>query len=190
MLLQFNVIPASKCSKKDVLTAIDIYCKSVDSGSLTDTNEIMDYIWNPRKNIDKKREMFFYILYDQKSNVVGFAEYLGKLAFEFSRRAVEHHQNGRRAKGPAAAGLDADGRAGHLAAGAAVQAAHGADVIVAEETHNEVALAQQVAAFFLGQLRVFFDGSQQQCLQLQHLRNLTPCEHPAHQHQNGKGTGL
>lgn len=75
MLLQFNVIPASKCSKKDVLTAIDIYCKSVDSGSLTDTNEIMDYIWNPRKNIDKKREMFFYILYDQKSNVVGFAEY-------------------------------------------------------------------------------------------------------------------
>ena len=71
-----------------------------------------------------------------------------------------------------------------------MQAAHGADVIVAEKTHNEVALAQQVAAFFLGQLRVFFDGSQQQRFQLLHFRNLPPCEHPAHQHQNGKGIGL
>ena len=113
--------------------------------------------------------------------------HFGKLALQFSRRAIEHHQNGRRAEGPAAAILDADGGAGHLRAGAAVQAAHGADVIVAEKTHNEVALAQQVAAFFLGQLRVLLNGCQQQRLQLQHFRDLPPCEHPAHQHQNGKG---
>ena len=71
--------------------------------------------------------------------------HLGKLAFEFSRCAVEHHQNGRRAEGPAAAILDADGGAGHLRAGAAVQAAHGADIVVAEEAHDQVTFPQQVA---------------------------------------------
>lgn len=75
LLLQFNVLPASKCPKRDVLAAIDIYCKSVDQGSLTDTNQIMDYIWNFGSHIDEKRSMFFYILYDQKSDVIGFAEY-------------------------------------------------------------------------------------------------------------------
>ena len=76
--------------------------------------------------------------------------HLGKLALQLPRRTIEHHQNGRRAESPAAAVLDTDGRAGHLAAGAAVQAAHGADVIVAEKTQNEVAFAQQVAALLLG----------------------------------------
>ena len=34
------------------------------------------------------------------------------------------------------------------------------------------------------------DGRQQQRFQFQHLRDLPPGEHPAHQHQNGKGVGL
>ena len=58
MIIQFEVIPAIKCSKKDVISAIDIYCKSVDTNSKTDTNEIKDYIeyynnfryqWNLKK---------------------------------------------------------------------------------------------------------------------------------------------
>lgn len=75
MLLQFSVLPASKCSKRDVIAALDIYCKTVDPGSLTDTNQIKDYIWNTKNHCDEKRSMFFYILYDQDSNVIGFAEY-------------------------------------------------------------------------------------------------------------------
>lgn len=75
MLLQFSVLPASKCSKWDVIAALDIYCKTVDPGSLTDTNQIKDYIWNTKNHCDEKRSMFFYILYDQDSNVIGFAEY-------------------------------------------------------------------------------------------------------------------
>lgn len=75
MLLQFSVLPASKCSKKDVIAALDIYCKTVDPGSLTDTNQIKDYIWNPKNHCNEKRSMFFYVLYDQSSNVIGFAEY-------------------------------------------------------------------------------------------------------------------
>ena len=71
-----------------------------------------------------------------------------------------------------------------------MQAAHGADVVVAEKAQNEVAFAQQIAALLRGQLRVLLDGCQQQRLQLQHFRDLPPCEHPAHQHQNGKGIGL
>lgn len=30
MVTQFEVIPAAKCSKRDVISALDIYCKSVD----------------------------------------------------------------------------------------------------------------------------------------------------------------
>ena len=75
MLLQFSVLPASKCSKKDVIAALDIYCKTVDPGSLTDTNQIKDYIWNFKNHCNETRSMFFYILYDQNSNVIGFAEY-------------------------------------------------------------------------------------------------------------------
>lgn len=75
LVLQFSVFPASKCPKKDVIAALDIYCKSVDPGSLTDTNQIKDYIWNSKKHINENRSMFFYILYDQKKEVIGFAEY-------------------------------------------------------------------------------------------------------------------
>ncbi len=75
MLLQFSILPASKCSKTDVIAALDIYCKTVDPGSLTDTNQIKDYIWNSKNHCNEKRIMFFYILYDQHNNVTGFAEY-------------------------------------------------------------------------------------------------------------------
>ena len=57
--------------------------------------------------------------------------HLCKLALQLARRTIVHHQSGRRVKGPAAAFLDAEGKAGHLAAGAAMQAAHGADIIIA-----------------------------------------------------------
>ena len=49
---------------------------------------------------------------------------LGKLARKLARGAVEHHQHGRRAEGPAAVALDADGLPGHLPAGAAVEMTH------------------------------------------------------------------
>ena len=106
--------------------------------------------------------------------------HLGKLALKFSRCAVEHHQDGRGAKGPAAAGLDADGGTGHLSAGTAVQAAHGTDVIIAEKAQDKVAFAQQVAALLRRQFRVLLNGCQQQLFQLQHLWDLPPCEHPPH----------
>ena len=75
LLVQFSVLPASKCPKKDVIDALDIYCKTVDQGSLTDTNQIKDYIWNAKDHINEKRSMFFYILYNQDGDVIGFAEY-------------------------------------------------------------------------------------------------------------------
>lgn len=75
VLLQFSVIPASKCPKRDVVAALDIYCKTVDQGSLTDTNQIKDYIWNFKEHCNDKRVMFFYILYDKNNDVTGFAEY-------------------------------------------------------------------------------------------------------------------
>ena len=31
---------------------------------------------------------------------------------------------------------------------------------------------------------MLLNGSQQECLQLHHLRDLPPCEHTAHQHKN------
>ena len=71
--------------------------------------------------------------------------HLGQLPVQGSVLAVEHHQHRGGAKGPAAAVLDADGRAGHLGAGAAVQAAHGADVVVHQKAHDKVALPQQVS---------------------------------------------
>ena len=49
LFLQFSVLPAIKCPKKDVIAALDIYCKTVDQGSMTDTNQIKDYIWNSKK---------------------------------------------------------------------------------------------------------------------------------------------
>ena len=60
MTLQFNVVSAAKCPPKDVIEALDIYCKTVDPGSLTDTNQIKDYIWNNKAHSNEKRIMFFY----------------------------------------------------------------------------------------------------------------------------------
>lgn len=75
MVLKFRISSAASCPKKDVITALDIYCKSVDSGSLTDTNQIKDYIWNRKNYSDEKRHMFFYLLYGQDDNVLGFSEF-------------------------------------------------------------------------------------------------------------------
>ena len=116
--------------------------------------------------------------------------HLGELALEFAGRAVKHHQHRRRAERPAPAFLDADGGAGHLRAGAAVQAAHGADVVVAEKAHDEVALAEKVAALALRPVGVFGDRGEQQLLELEHLWDLPPVEHAAHEHQQGQGVGL
>ena len=71
-----------------------------------------------------------------------------------------------------------------------MQAAHGADVVVAKKAQNEIAFPQQVAALFFGQFRMLPDGRQQQRFQFQHFGDLPPGEHPAHQHQNGKGVCL
>lgn len=73
--MQFKVVPAAKCTKKDVILAIDIYCKSVDPGSMTDTNQIKDYIWNPKEHSQEPRTMFFYLLYGSDNEVEGFAEF-------------------------------------------------------------------------------------------------------------------
>ena len=74
MQIQFSVIPACKCKKKDIIAAIDIYCKTVDPGSFTDTNQIKDYIFNPKSHKDEARSMFFYLLFGSDNTVEGFAE--------------------------------------------------------------------------------------------------------------------
>ena len=75
MRLQFDIVDASKCSKKDVIEALDIYCKTVDPGSMTDTNQIKDYIWNKKAHSREERIMFFYLLYDINGTVNGFSEF-------------------------------------------------------------------------------------------------------------------
>lgn len=75
LVLQFSVLPAIKCPKKDVISALDIYCKTVDQGSMTDTNQIKDYIWNSKEHTNENRTMFFYLMYNQNRDVIGFAEY-------------------------------------------------------------------------------------------------------------------
>lgn len=79
MSLAFKIVPASECSKYDVISAIDIYLKSVDPESLTDSNEISDHIFNPKKYKNDKRKMFFYVLYaftkENKYEVVGLSEF-------------------------------------------------------------------------------------------------------------------
>ena len=110
--------------------------------------------------------------------------HFGKFAGKFARCPVKHHQYRRRSECPAAALVDTDGGTGHLTAGAAVQAAHRADVIIAEKTLDEVAFSQQIAAFLRGQLRMFRDRGHQQAFHLHHLWDLPPVEHAAHQHQD------
>ena len=75
MVLQFEIKPAEKCKKKDVLSALEIYCKFVDPGSMTDTNQIKDYIFNFRAHRQEPRTMFFYLLYGSDGAVEGFSEF-------------------------------------------------------------------------------------------------------------------
>lgn len=75
MVLHFEVKPADKCPKRDVLSALDIYCKSVDTGSMTDTNQIKDYIFNFKEHRQEPRDMFFYLLFGGDGVVEGFSEF-------------------------------------------------------------------------------------------------------------------
>ena len=74
MTLQFEIIPASKCPKKDVIEALELYSRTVDVGSFTDTNQIKDYIWNPSEHKYEKRTMFFHLFYGNDGSVEGFSE--------------------------------------------------------------------------------------------------------------------
>lgn len=75
MVLQFEVRSADKCSKQDILSALDIYCKTVDPGSMTDTNQIKDYIFNAKDHRQEKRTMFFHLLFGSDGTVEGFSEF-------------------------------------------------------------------------------------------------------------------
>ena len=71
MKVNYNIKHASKVNRKDLLAALNIYIKTVDKFSQTDTNQIMDYI---SKNYNENRIMFFFVLY-LNGDVCGFAEY-------------------------------------------------------------------------------------------------------------------
>lgn len=76
MKLEYRAVRANKRSPKvDVTKALDIYIKSVDESSLTNTNQILDYIYNPQNHKNESRKMFFYILYNINGDVEGFAEF-------------------------------------------------------------------------------------------------------------------
>lgn len=64
-----------KSSKRDVTKALDIYIQNVDEGSYTNTNQILDYIYNPQNHKSEPRKMFFYILYNMNGEVEGFSEF-------------------------------------------------------------------------------------------------------------------
>lgn len=74
MTLNFEIRPASKCSKRDVIAAIDIYSQMVDSSSRTDTNQIKYNIGNAKSRHTEKRDLFFYLFYGNNGKVEGFAE--------------------------------------------------------------------------------------------------------------------
>ena len=116
--------------------------------------------------------------------------HLRQLPVQLTGLTVEHHQHRGRAEGPSAAVLDADCRVGHLCTGAAVQAAHGRDIIVHKKAQDQVALSQKTAFFFLGPLWMLCHRGQQKLLQLHHFGDLPPVEHTAHQYQNGKRVPL
>lgn len=71
METSFQIKNARKARRKDVEKAIDIYVRTVDDGSDTNTNEIYDYI---SSNYEENRIMFFYVLY-HNDEVEGYAEY-------------------------------------------------------------------------------------------------------------------
>ena len=71
MEISYSIKNASKVNKKDLMKALDIYTKTFDKFSETNTNEIIDYI---EKKYTDNRIMFFYVLY-LNGEVYGFAEY-------------------------------------------------------------------------------------------------------------------
>ena len=75
MILQYRTALATKCPAKDVVSALAIYSNNVDQSSLTNTNEIKDYIFNHKAHSHEPRQMFFHILYDKTNAVIGFAEF-------------------------------------------------------------------------------------------------------------------
>ena len=116
--------------------------------------------------------------------------HLGQLLAQLPGSTVVHHQHRGGTERPAAAVAQGNGRAGHLAAGTAVEAAHPGDIVVHQKAQNEVALAQQVAPLLGRKLRVLPHGGFQQGLELHHFGDLLAGEHPAHQHQNGQRVPL
>lgn len=48
MTLHFEVHPAAKCAKENVIAAIGIYSSTVDNGSQTDTKQIL-YLECPKQ---------------------------------------------------------------------------------------------------------------------------------------------
>ena len=74
--------------------------------------------------------------------------------------AVEHHENGRGAEGPRAAEVNAACRVRHAFAGRAVQHAHGGNVVIAQETHHEVAFTEIVFPFPFGKRTARLQGIQ------------------------------
>lgn len=76
MRLEYSVVRANERSPKcDVTKALDIYIKNVDGSSMTNTNQILDYIYNPQKHKSEPRKMFFYLLYNVNGEIEGFAEF-------------------------------------------------------------------------------------------------------------------
>lgn len=75
MTVNFEVRPAAKCPKKDIITAIGIYSSMVDSSSRTDTNQIKCNIEDPKGNHTRNRDLFFYLFYGNDGAVEGFAEF-------------------------------------------------------------------------------------------------------------------
>ena len=106
-----------------------------------------------------------------------------ELRVQLPRRTVKHHQHRWRAERPAPLVADADSGTGHARGRAAVQTAHGRDVVVLQKAHDEVALAEQIVPLGVRQLGVRLDTGEQQRAQLQHFRDLLPGEHPPHQHE-------
>ena len=84
--------------------------------------------------------------------------------------------------------MDGNGRAVHLAAGALVADAHGGNVIVAQKAEDQVALAPEILSLPFGQVALL-QGTGEQVLQRQHLRNGPQGEQAAHQDQQTSGGG-
>ena len=109
--------------------------------------------------------------------------HLFQLFVKVSAFPVKHHKYRWGAKRPASVTSDTDGRSCHLLAGTAVKLTHSRNIIVHKKALDQVAFAQKIAPFLRRQLRMLHNGSQQERLQLHHLRNLPPRKEPSHQNQ-------